>query len=329
MLRVRGVFKVDLSDDASFLATGDGEGLAHVWDLGSAQRDPYRPRDIPPAAVPAGGSSARDLCRSLGERAAPQVALSPDGRLLATGASDGTVRIWDIATGAEAVERPHLRSLEPKSSARRLLARGPDVQSRRNPPVLRALRWRRGASWTSRPGTTFPWPPDQLPGCDQRRRLPARLHGVRSTHPDRVSARTEMSSPGSRRTMSGSHPRANDARLDGIQMLQGHTLPIISGGVQRRRHTTRDRKPRRDRSGVEHVDGENSSSRRRSNRATSQQSRSVRTGLGSRRSTRTAGSSSIRSRSGTRSRSPEARVTRGLTAEECRRYLHVPTCPAD
>jgi WD40 repeat protein len=25
----------------------------------------------------------------------------------------------------------------------------------------------------------------------------------------------------------------------------------------------------------------------------------------------------------------EARVTRGLTAEECRRYLHVPNCPAD
>ena len=81
------VFTVDLSDDASLLAVGDGEGLAHVWNLDSG-------REVVTVSAAADVSVFR-----LGELAAPQVAISPGERLLATGGADGTIRLWDIVTG--------------------------------------------------------------------------------------------------------------------------------------------------------------------------------------------------------------------------------------
>jgi DNA-binding SARP family transcriptional activator/WD40 repeat protein len=80
------IVTVDLSDDVSTLAVGDGEGRAHVWDLGSERRIiSVAPERRPPLSGQPG--------------AAPAVALSPDGRLLATGGTFGTVRLWDIETG--------------------------------------------------------------------------------------------------------------------------------------------------------------------------------------------------------------------------------------
>jgi DNA-binding SARP family transcriptional activator len=81
------VFKVDLSDDGSFLAAADGDGLAHVWNLDSG-------REVLTV------SAAADLpAGRLGGLAAPEVAIGPDEPLLATGGVDGTIRLWDIVSG--------------------------------------------------------------------------------------------------------------------------------------------------------------------------------------------------------------------------------------
>ena len=77
-------FSIDLSDDASRLAVGDPDMEAHVWELGSG-RESLSVATGPP---PAGQFTP-----------AAQVALSPDERLLATGGIRGTIRLWDIGTG--------------------------------------------------------------------------------------------------------------------------------------------------------------------------------------------------------------------------------------
>lgn len=79
------VFTADLSEDGSVLATGDGEGLVHVWKLGPAREilTVSNPYVTPPY---------------FGEGVASQVALSPDGQLLSTGEIDDTVQMWDIPT---------------------------------------------------------------------------------------------------------------------------------------------------------------------------------------------------------------------------------------
>jgi DNA-binding SARP family transcriptional activator len=84
---------VALSNDASLLAIGDigddGEGRAHVWDLGSGSEILTVTVPFDQSLLPVG---------FLGQGLAPQVALSPDGRLLATGGGDGTIRMLDIVT---------------------------------------------------------------------------------------------------------------------------------------------------------------------------------------------------------------------------------------
>ena len=86
------VFSVSLSDDAHLMATGDGEGLAHVWDLVSG-REVMAASTYAPPRIPAG---------SYGASVTPVVALSPDGRLLATVGTDGSLRMWEVSTGAQA-----------------------------------------------------------------------------------------------------------------------------------------------------------------------------------------------------------------------------------
>jgi len=79
------VFFVDLSEGGSILAGADGEGQVHVWNVGAAREilTVSNPYVTPPY---------------FGPDVASWPALSPDGRFLATGELDDTVQMWDIPT---------------------------------------------------------------------------------------------------------------------------------------------------------------------------------------------------------------------------------------
>jgi len=83
-----GVSAVAFSPDGRILATAGGDGTARLWDVTTDQQ-------IGAAMVADGGSTAY-----IGEsgNGVTGVAFSPDGKILATAAADGTARLWDVAT---------------------------------------------------------------------------------------------------------------------------------------------------------------------------------------------------------------------------------------
>ncbi|VAX39146.1 High-affnity carbon uptake protein Hat/HatR, partial [hydrothermal vent metagenome] len=115
--------------DGSLLASTDYEGVVCVWDtargvllerfadhIGSAHSVAFSPRGNLLAS--AGGLENAIILRDLDTgqmrtlrghtKRIPSVSFSPDGRVLASASIDGTVRLWDIATGkARQVFRPH------------------------------------------------------------------------------------------------------------------------------------------------------------------------------------------------------------------------------
>ena len=71
------VWSIAFSPDGNKMASGSGDSIVRIWDLGALQRDPAK-LDVP-----------------LG-RAVWSVAFSPDSDRLAAGTADGTLRVWDL-----------------------------------------------------------------------------------------------------------------------------------------------------------------------------------------------------------------------------------------
>jgi WD40 repeat protein len=267
------------------------------------------------------GSLTTPTFGALGSGAAPRVTLSPDGRLLATGASDGAVEIWDIAAGQRlwkneacgpgtevlcAGVMPGLLTFSPDGT-RLFFAR---------------FDGRRGSVVDITTGTTFPLPPDHFQDV-----MKANGSQVTYTTWDGHTRIVLFRQDGAVLVTFRDNDVLLDAR-DESQVLQGHTLPVTSGAFnadgKRLATASVDGTARVWDTSTAHliftspvepsdVAGVAFSPDGSSVTAVYSDGRIVVYPIALEDAIEIA----------------QSRLTRGFTAEECRRYLHVPSCPPD
>jgi WD40 repeat protein len=123
--------KVAISPDGRSIAAGDNQGLLRIWNTPARSVDPVANYEAFPAWSGHEGAVSALMYMKMGEQVvlisggedghlkrwetngkliAPDmtddagpirsIAVSPDGKSIAAGSSDGTVRLWDAATGA-------------------------------------------------------------------------------------------------------------------------------------------------------------------------------------------------------------------------------------
>ena len=121
----QGCSSVALSPDGKILATGAfGTGTVSLWDVATG-REIGSPGTYQPAGAPTGTNAT----------AVNSVAFSPDGKTVVSGGSDGTVRLWDTATGQE-TGSPFTASLAGKINSVAFSPDGKTVASGGNDGVI-------------------------------------------------------------------------------------------------------------------------------------------------------------------------------------------------
>src|SRR5207302_1677710 len=91
------VYGVALSADGRVLASGSWDRTLRLWQTPSASDGELGWQADSPAALPKGGQLLATLHGHTG--GVRSVALSANGRLLASGSWDGTIRLWQAPEG--------------------------------------------------------------------------------------------------------------------------------------------------------------------------------------------------------------------------------------
>jgi len=81
------VYSVAFAPDGKTLASGSDDGTVKLWDVATGRE----------VRTLSGHAAVRTLDGS--SSWVSSVAFSPDGRILASGSVDNTVKLWDVATG--------------------------------------------------------------------------------------------------------------------------------------------------------------------------------------------------------------------------------------